>query len=510
MNESVHSCAPSVGTLVGGRYRLDRLAGSGGMAQVWAATDTVLGRRVAVKMLHPHLRSDESLVRRFRQEGRLSARLTDPGIVGIFDTVATPDADAIVMEFVEGSTLRQLLDEQGRLDAARAIDIGCRVADALDVAHRHQLIHRDIKPANILLCTDGTVKVADFGIAKTGDLDDLTRDGTVLGTATYLAPEQLRGEPADGRSDLYSLGVVLYEAVCGRPPFTGDTEAARAMERLTRVPLPPHRVATEVPLALSQCIMRALERDPQSRPHSAGEFRAALAVCLAPTAPQPRYPTPPSAIATQRTPNARKAPTPPRRSRLGVAVLVLLIGGALALIAALLQHDPSPRRTESAPSGSAGSANPVAVSPLPVPIRSVATFDPEGTGAPGENDRLLAAVLDGDPSTTWRTEGYQRRDFGTKSGVGLVIEADRTRRLQRLVIDSPSSGWVASARVISAMPKVAPAGDADPPVEATGPATTLPLHNRRGNLVLLWFSRLGTGGPPFRVDLSEIRLYGDP
>lgn len=485
------------------------------MAQVWAATDTVLGRRVAVKLLHPHLRGDASLVRRFRQEGRLSARLTDPNIVGVYDTVATADADAIVMEFVEGSTLRQLLDRRGRLDPATVVDIGCRVADALDAAHRHHLTHRDIKPANILLCADGGVKVADFGIAKTGEFEDLTQDGTVLGTATYLAPEQLNGAETDGRSDLYSLGVVLYEAAVGHPPFTGETEAARAMQRLTQVPVPPHRVDATVPAALSRCIMRLLERDPDRRPHDAHTARMELAGCLMPTAPQvevaspPPAPPPRRADAHRRPAPRRATPPPPRRSRLGVAVLVLLIGSAVALIAALLQQETGSVPRSGTTVGQRRTTS-SAVEQVVVPVASVVAFDPEGSGTPGENNRLVAASHDGDPATAWRTEGYLRQDFGTKRGVGLAISLERARALSRVEITSPSIGWAASVYVLDSIPPGPPQGQPVAVVDSISGDRSIPLHGQRGRVVLLWITRLGSGGPPYRVDIAELHLVGDP
>ncbi len=207
------------GRLIGGRYRLDRLIATGGMAQVWEATDETLARKVAVKLLHPHLAADESFVERFRREAVAAARLSHPAIVSIYDTCSDGDVEAIVMELVHGSTLREYLNEHGALEPGQAVAILAEVADALDTAHRSGVVHRDIKPANILLSTDGRVLVADFGIAKAGS--DLTATNTTLGTAKYLAPEQVEGGAVDARTDVYALGVVLYEALCGRAPFVG-------------------------------------------------------------------------------------------------------------------------------------------------------------------------------------------------------------------------------------------------------------------------------------------------
>jgi serine/threonine-protein kinase len=504
VNESTHAGGPTVGSLVAGRYRLEELAGTGGMAQVWAATDTVLGRRVAIKMLHAHLRDDEHLLRRFRQEGMLSARLTDPGIVGIYDTVSTEDVDAIVMEYVEGRTLRRRLDEDGRLDPDSVVDIGCRVADALDVAHRNGLTHRDIKPANILLCDDGAVKVADFGIAKTGDVTDLTRDGTLVGTATYLAPEQLTGGATDGRADLYSLGVVLYECLCGRPPFQGENETARAMQRLHSVPAPPHRVVPGISPALSHCVMHVLERDPDRRPGSAGEFRAELADCLEPTSPGIAVPEPTGSTARIRRAPGRREPRPrraPRRSRLGTGVLLLLIGGAVALIVALAVDQQAAQ--DGAGDGTS-TLGPVA----DLPLAQVADFDPEGSGTPGENHRAVGAAHDGNPSTSWRTERYQQRDFGTKSGVGLQLTIAAPADLEELVVSSDSQGWSAQVYVLDAPATGPPTGRPTATLANIAGDARFRLGGARGSTVLLWITQLGTGEPRYSVAVGELDLRG--
>ncbi len=501
MTESIHTGAPTAGTLVAGRYRLDELAGTGGMAQVWAATDTVLGRRVAVKILHSHLRGNEEVLRRFRQEGMLAAKLTDPSIVAVYDTVSTAEVDAIVMELVHGETLRQRIDRIGRLDPASVVDIGCRVSDALEVAHRNGLIHRDIKPANILLCEDGTVKVADFGIAKDGDLEDLTRDGTLVGTASYVAPEQLSGGVVDGRADLYSLAVVLYEALCGRPPFTGDTEVARAMQRLQQTPVAAHRVVPGVPRGLSHCLSRALERDPDQRPESAGEMRAELADCLEPTSPG----MPTAEVGAVRRAPGRRLARPrrtPRRSRLGLLVLTLLIAAAVALIVALV----------SGGSGSSGggttSPPSTAASAVPVPISNVTAFDPEGSGTPGENDALVGRAHDGNPTTGWHTESYDQRNFGIKSGVGLVIQLAHPTPLHDLQVTSPSQGWAASVYVSNSMPTKAPNGSAAATLSNISGNADFQLSGNDGSTILLWITYLGDGAPRYMVTVDELKVRG--
>src|SRR4051794_25190429 len=221
------------------------------MAEVWVATDIVLDRQVAVKMLKPALAADTRLVERFRREAVAVARLSHPSIVAVFDTVHDGDVEAVVMELVPGETLRQHLDRVGRLPIGETISIGIAIADALTEAHRARIVHRDIKPGNVLLDPEGRVLLTDFGIAKAlQQTDDITSDDLLMGTAKYLSPEQVLGLPVDSRADLYSLGIVLYECLSGQPPFQADTDAATAMARLQRDPVPVRKLRPGVPRAL--------------------------------------------------------------------------------------------------------------------------------------------------------------------------------------------------------------------------------------------------------------------
>lgn len=249
---------------------------SGGMAEVWEAHDETLGRSVAVKLLHTQFATDPTLRTRFRNEAVAAARLSDPRIVAILDTADLDGREAIVMELVRGRTLREWLDERTALEPVEVIHIGIEVASALAAAHRAGVIHRDIKPANILLSDDGRVMVTDFGIAKVLDAPDLTRTAQVLGTVKYLAPEQVEGGPVDGRTDIYALGAVLYEMLCGEPPFRAETPAALALVRMHRDPTRPSMILPRVPVDLDHTIMRALARTPVDRWSTATDLRAAL------------------------------------------------------------------------------------------------------------------------------------------------------------------------------------------------------------------------------------------
>lgn len=265
-------------TVLADRYRLERRIGQGGMAEVWVATDEQLDRRVALKWLRPALASDPVVAERFRREAIAVARLNHQNIVAVHDVFEHDGRQAVVMQLVDGKSLRQLLDSQKRLGPELTIHIGAAIAAALDEAHRAGFVHRDVKPGNILVTSDGRVLLTDFGIAKGLDPggDDLTSDNVMMGTAKYLSPEQVRGKKLDGRADIYSLGLVLYECLAGRVPFLGESDADTALARLQRDPTDLTRLRPTLPPGLVDLIHRTLARNPAHRPASGHELRNAL------------------------------------------------------------------------------------------------------------------------------------------------------------------------------------------------------------------------------------------
>ena len=260
------------------RYRLERRIGQGGMAEVWVAVDEQLDRRVAVKWLKPNLASDEVVAERFRREAIAVARLNHPNIVTVHDVFEHDGRQAVVMQLIEGQSLRQVLDNRKRLGPELTIHIGASVAGALDEAHRAGFVHRDVKPGNILFTQDGRVLLTDFGIAKALDTidEDLTSDNVMMGTAKYLAPEQVRGHKLDGRADLYSLGLVLYECLAGRVPFLGNNDAETALARLQRDPTDLAHLRPTLPLGLVNLIHKTLARNPAHRPPTGADLRKEL------------------------------------------------------------------------------------------------------------------------------------------------------------------------------------------------------------------------------------------
>jgi eukaryotic-like serine/threonine-protein kinase len=333
-------------TVIEGRYQLIARIASGGMGEVFRAHDSVLARDVAVKVLHPQLAGDRGFVERFRREARAAAILNHPNIVSVYDWGTSDGTYFMVMEFVQGMNLRTLLTEFNRLEAVQVVEVTLRVLAALDHAHRHGIVHRDVKPENILIARDGAVKVADFGLARAYAESSVSQaEGTVTGTVQYLAPEQIQGEPADPRTDLYALGVVMFELLTGQPPFTGETSLAIAYQHLSnRVPA-PSTVSPFAPPVLDGPVLKATEKDRDHRPVSARAFgedlmRVASSLPSGPTVRElagrvepaeatPVEQAPTVTIPRSLSPKARRAR---RFRRIAVALLLIvgLVGGGWA------------------------------------------------------------------------------------------------------------------------------------------------------------------------------------
>ena len=341
------------------RYRLVAHLARGGMADVYDAEDLLLNRHVAIKILHPNFAADQAFVTRFRREAQAAANLSHPNIVSIFDWGQQDDTYYMVMELIEGRTLREILKSEGALLPRRAAEIAAEAAAALEVAHQAGVFHRDVKPGNIMITTDGGVKVTDFGIARAlDDSEELTKTGAVIGTATYFSPEQAQGLPADGRSDIYSLGVVLYEMLAGRPPFTGESPVAVAYQHVSEYAPTAVQVSSEVPEELSIIVETAMAKSPDDRYQRAADLRTDLLAYLsgrqpavvgaaAAAAATALVPPPPATVPPDATARAVATPPPPPDSGgqityfAAVATLVALLAvGAWILLRMLAGGDP--------------------------------------------------------------------------------------------------------------------------------------------------------------------------
>ena len=356
----------AVDTMIDGRYRVLEKIGAGGMADVYCAEDTHLGRKVAVKLLHSRFAQDQSFVERFRREASAAAGLQHPNVVGVYDRGEFEDTYYIAMEYCEGESLKQVITREAPLDPARAIAIIKQMLVAARFAHRRNVIHRDLKPHNVIIDEEETVKVADFGIARAG-ASDITEVGTIMGTAQYLSPEQAQGRPVTEESDLYSIGVVLFELLTGRAPFEGDSPVAVALQHVNRPPPSPRQLQPSVPPELEAVVLKALAKDPADRYGNADEFLKALeavgarlgqgqvdsestavfapvGVVAAPRRPEPPAPPPPAPPPAVLAADGAQPPPPtgeqpeaqPRRRRNPWVVAGVLAAIAAAAVGAIL------------------------------------------------------------------------------------------------------------------------------------------------------------------------------
>jgi eukaryotic-like serine/threonine-protein kinase len=516
-------------TLLAKRYRLDRRLAHGGMSEVWVATDVILDRQVAVKLLKASLADDPVVVERFRREAVAAAGLNHPYIVSIYDTVEDDGREAVVMELVPGRSLRSLLDERGRLGVDDTLVIGKAMTAALDHAHRAGLVHRDVKPGNVLVTPEGRVKLTDFGIAKALEQrhDDLTAENVMMGTARYLSPEQVLGFPLDGRADLYSLGLVLYECLTGNTPFNGATDGAIAIARLQRDPTPIRRVRPDVPPRVADSITCLLARRPEDRPATAGLARSLLTAAadgrddatLPPLAAPTSHVAPPRRARSEVTAASR---TPGGRARWIVAGGAALAAISIGAIAIAANGGPSTPASAGGPSiaqdaGSPLGSVPATLGPLganpaaPVSIARVQEFDPP-PGDGRENPAAIARLTDGNPATAWTTVCYESKYLYPKPGVGLVLALSGPARGQHLRISWPTAPWRVSVYTggepggtLEAWGKPVASRGSDAAGEAT-----FALGDSDDRYVLVWLTQLARSDAcsanPYRGAIGELSV----
>jgi tRNA A-37 threonylcarbamoyl transferase component Bud32 len=418
-----------VGETIAGRYELEEVVGHGGMSTVYKAHDSLLERNVVLKVLHQQYNEDEDFVERFKREARSVAQLQHPNIVTVIDRGEEDGRQYIVFEFIDGENLKELVVRKGRLDVRDALEIALEIAHGLAFAHDHGLVHRDVKPQNVLLNGDGRAKVTDFGIARSLDVDHgVTQTGTILGTSNYIAPEQASGKPVDAYTDVYSLGIVLYEMLTGEVPFPGESFVAIAMKHIQEPSPNVLDVRGDVPLRIAETIDRALEKDPEHRFPTMDAFAAEIEASLA------ELDHGEDGAVTMVVPAAQRLRR--QRQRKPVSPLPLLIGllGALAIAAVVI----------GLLTFRGGGGQSVSVG-APITIAGAGAYDPYGDGT--EHDGDAPKATDGNGLTYWTTEDYNSGLEGVKkAGVGLVLDATSVVQLSRITVVTDTPGFTAEIR----------------------------------------------------------------
>jgi eukaryotic-like serine/threonine-protein kinase len=423
-----------IGTLINGRFRLDEQVGSGGMSTVYRAFDETLERTVAIKLMHRSLSGDPQQLERFRREARAAARLSHPHVVTVIDAGEDDGHPYIVFEFVDGETLKGRIKRLERLPVPEAVAYGIEIGRALGAAHAERLVHRDVKPQNVLIDPDGRAKVTDFGIARSLEDGGLTATGRVLGTTDYVSPEQALGEDVTAESDIYSLGIVLYEMVTGDLPFKAESQVGVAMKHV-QDPMPDVQLRRpEVSAALAAVIERATSKQVENRYASVDDMVWELEQALAIEAARAGEASGEATTVLRALPDETGDMAPgrlrhPRRVVvLSALVVALLVGAAVFAIV-------NARR-----GGGEGPAAAKAPEPVAVQIKAVHDHDPFGT-PPSEHPEEARFAIDDDPETVWSTERYESGQLAPKRGVGLYLDAGIAIAARRLDVRTPTPGF---------------------------------------------------------------------
>jgi predicted Ser/Thr protein kinase len=466
-----------VGDVIAGRYELEETVGSGGMSSVYKAHDRMLERYVALKVLHPQFGDDEEYVERFRREARAVAKLQHPNIVTVIDRGRSDGAQFIVFEYVDGRSLKELVEDDGPLPVHRAVQFTLQVAEALAFAHQHGIVHRDVKPQNVLVNASDEAKVTDFGIARSLDVErGVTQTGTVLGTSNYLSPEQASGRPVTPATDIYSLGVVLYELLTGEVPFTGQNLVAVAMQHVHEPPPSVLARRPDVPPRLAAAIEKALEKDPADRFVSMDAFAAELRRCLDDVGSFDRERTvvrPPGPVLRERRPQRART----RGGRLPAVLATLGLLAAVGAVVALLVTSGG-NKPGAAGGSAAGAAR----------LSATGNYDP--SGPPDTHAATAPKATDGNRTTYWETQTYATPAFGNlKHGLGLLLDAGSARKLTALTIATDTPGFQASVLAGSSPTTLAP----DSATETVSDGTTITLRGATARYYALWITSLPPG-----------------
>jgi hypothetical protein len=494
-----------IGTVLSGRYKLEAKLGSGGMSTVYLAKDGTLDRAVAVKVMHREMSEQPDQLERFRQEARAVAKLSHPNVVAVIDAGEDGGHPYIVFEYVEGETLKQRIARLGALDTQEALAYAIEIARGLAVAHARNMVHRDIKPQNVLIDAEGRAKLTDFGISRQLEQDGMTATGRVLGTTDYVAPEQAMGRAVDPRSDIYSLGVVLYEMLVGQVPFHADSQVGVAMKHVNEELPDVQQRRPEVSAAAALVVERATDKDPERRYQAVGEMIDDLSTALEVEAAR-------AGSTTGEATSVLEAVPPPKRKLSGrarwswaaIALLVVVGVGALLLVQFI--------------SSGGGGGGALKDKGSTIPIASATDYDPQGDGE--EDAATVEFAVDGNPSgTAWSTEHYDTDTFaGTKTGpdpgVGLYVTTKSPATPAKMVIRTPSPGWDAEIFAAASGPpaELSEWGEPIGEVVDAKPSEEVDLTlDSPAKYFLIWFDKAAPARDQegrFQVEISDVKLLG--
>ncbi|HEU5370942.1 MAG TPA: protein kinase [Gaiellaceae bacterium] len=465
-----------VGEVLADRYELEELVGTGGMSSVFRAHDRLLDRKVALKILHQQYSGDDDYVERFKREARSVAALSHPNVVTVIDRGEHEDRQFIVFEYVEGENLKRLIERRGPAPVPNALELAIQIARGLAFAHQQGLIHRDVKPQNVLLNGDGRAKVTDFGIARSLNVQrGMTQTGTVLGTSDYIAPEQAQGQRVDEHTDVYSLGVVVYELLTGEVPFPGENFVAVAMRHINEEPPSVREKRPDVPVRVDEAVRRAMAKRPEDRFPTMDAFCAELEACLAEL----------QAAGTQVARPAVRRQHRPRFSAWPLIVALVVLAGAVAVGAVLILRNGNGGSPSGGTSGGA------------VHLRAITAYDP--IGGDGEHDADAPKATDGQQSTYWTTESYRTAPSLGKAGVGLVLDAGRRVELHHLGFTTATPGLTAEILAGNA-----PNGPFDAVVGASqkvaGEQAEYTIGGGAYRYYVIWITELGAGFDNAHID----------
>jgi tRNA A-37 threonylcarbamoyl transferase component Bud32 len=513
----------ALGTLIGGRYRLEAQIGRGGMSTVYRAFDTVLERPVAIKLMHREIAADSDQLERFRREARSVAQLNHPHVVTVIDAGEEPSTDDehpgdgcpyIVLEYIEGETLKDVIRREGPLDIPQALAYAIEIARALGAAHERQIVHRDVKPHNVLISAEGGAKITDFGIARTLTEEGLTMAGRVLGTTDYVSPEQALGHPVTGQSDLYSLGVVLYEMLTGGVPFRGESPVAVAMKHVREEPPDVQTLRPEISAATAAVLDRAMAKDTARRYPDAASVERDLEDVLAIEASRSGQATGEVTTVLRTLPGGPRSRLPWRMRHRARWLASLGLVCVIVAIALVLAAGRAHRGTGVA----SGVGSRAGLVPVQLSQTAAHGYNPFGTGP--ENRDQVVNVVDSDPNTTWSTEQYYEGNLRKPGGVGLGLYLDAAPGVagKAIAIQTPSPGFAVQIYVADSINLALPNGDSTPlgqrgwqgPVGSSGSVRSgeriqLSQAGPRHRYYLIWMTTL----PPGRqsASIADITLF---